>query len=377
MIYSFPDYYNDFHCIANQCEATCCAGWQIVIDAESLQRYKKVSKHFQERMKQGVNFKEGVFLQKEQKRCAFLNENNLCDMYTVLGEDALCETCKRYPRHIEEFENVREFTLSLSCPEVARILLSRKEQVTFYEKEIQAEEEEFEDFNPMLYAQLVEVRKELISILQDRTLEVGIRVALCWRFVMEFQDTMDEGILLTKESMREHIQDKQWQSELILEWQEWNKEEEISYEDIKTLFGLLWELEFLSEDWEDWLIEVEHILYKNGPIEYGKIQREFLDWQKQEFTEWEIIAEQLLVYFVSTYFCGAVYDEYVASKMKLAIVSTFYIREFMMAQWRKNGGVYSKNELLKVVYRYSRELEHSDENLCLMDKLLEELNIAV
>lgn len=377
MIYSFPDYYDDFRCIANQCEATCCAGWQIVIDEESLQRYKRVSKHFQERMKKGVNFKEGVFFQKEQKRCAFLNINNLCDMYTALGEDALCETCKRYPRHIEEFENVREFTLSISCPEVARILLSKKEQVTFYDKEIQEADEEFDDFNPMLYAQLVEARKELISILQDRTLEVGIRAALCWRFVMEFQDTMDEGILLTKESMSSHIKDKQWRSDIILEWQEWHKEEFNSYQNIKTLFGLLWKLEFLSEDWEERLLEVEHILYENGQVAYTNLQKEFLAWQKQEFPEWEIIAEQLLVYFVSTYFCGAVYDEYVASKMKLAIVSTFYIREFMMAQWRKNGGVYSKNELLKVVYRYSRELEHSDENLCLMDKLLEELNIAV
>lgn len=373
MIYRFPDYYDEFHCIADKCEATCCAGWQIVVDEMSLQKYKKVKKEFQERIKKGVDFKEGVFFQKEEKRCAFLNENNLCDMYIALGEDSLCETCKRYPRHIEEFENVREFSLSVSCPEVAKILLSKKEPVTFYEKEIEEEEEVFDDFNPMLYEKLTEARQLLIELLQDRTIEMEARMALCWRFAVEFQDTMDEGILLMQESMNEHLHDIKWQSEVVAECELWRKETESYYRDIKNLFGLLWELEFLSDDWEDTLIETEQLLYQKGAIEYDKIQKEFLAWQIKELPEWDMIAEQLLVYFVFTYFCGSIYDEYVASKMKLAIVSVVYIREFMIAKWIKNNKVFSKQELIQIVYRYSRELEHSDENLCTMDKLLEEL----
>ena len=106
MIHSYPDYYKEFSCIADKCEATCCAGWQIVVDEESLKKYKKVTGEFKERIQAGVDFKEGVFYQKPGKRCAFLNERNLCDMYTALGEEAFCETCRRYPRHIEEFENV-------------------------------------------------------------------------------------------------------------------------------------------------------------------------------------------------------------------------------------------------------------------------------
>lgn len=41
----------------------------------------------------------------------------------------LCDTCRNYPRHIEEFEDLREISLSLSCPEAASILLSQKEKV--------------------------------------------------------------------------------------------------------------------------------------------------------------------------------------------------------------------------------------------------------
>ena len=36
--------------------------------------------------------------------------------------------------------------------------------------------------------------------------------------------------------------------------------------------------------------------------------------------EWENLGEQLLMFFVYTYFCGAVYDDMVCSKMELARV---------------------------------------------------------
>lgn len=52
----------------------------------------------------------------KEKRCAFLEPDNLCSMYTELGAKGLCRTCRLYPRHVEEFEGVREITLSVSCP---------------------------------------------------------------------------------------------------------------------------------------------------------------------------------------------------------------------------------------------------------------------
>jgi len=83
--------------------------------------------------------------------------------------------------------------------------------------------------------------------------------------------------------------------------------------------------------------------------------------------------EQLLVYFIYTYFCGAVYDEYIASKVKMAVCSVFYIEELATALWKKNGEVLTLQEFIRIVYRYSRELEHSDDNLCTMDQMMEEI----
>lgn len=86
MLYTIPDYYKEFCCTADQCEDTCCAGWQIVIDKKSLRRYKDVKGKFRDRLHRSINWDEEVFRQKKDKRCAFLNESNLCDMYTALGE---------------------------------------------------------------------------------------------------------------------------------------------------------------------------------------------------------------------------------------------------------------------------------------------------
>ena len=93
MLYTIPDYYHEFSCIAGECEDTCCAGWQIVADEAALKKYKKVTGSFRKRLRKSINWKEGTFKQDKNKRCAFLNDENLCDMYIALGEKSLCRNC--------------------------------------------------------------------------------------------------------------------------------------------------------------------------------------------------------------------------------------------------------------------------------------------
>ena len=195
MLYVRPEYYDKFKCVADACEATCCAGWQIVIDEEALCRYKFEQGEYGEELRNRIDWEEGVFKQDCRKRCAFLKENNLCEMYERLGEESLCVTCGNYPRHIEEFENLREITLTISCPEVARILLEQKEPMKFSEKEIEEEEEEFEDFDPFFFSYLEDARKIMIAILQNRGVSLTVRVALVKRMAEEMQNIVEESDL--------------------------------------------------------------------------------------------------------------------------------------------------------------------------------------
>ena len=147
MLYTYPHYYKKFRCIASECEDTCCAGWAITIDPKSLEKYRHAKGGMKARLKKSVDWKQKCFKQKEH-RCAFLNEENLCDLYTGMGPDSLCWTCKTYPRHIEVFDGVREVSLCLSCIEAARIILGTKEPVRFLSSENDKEEScEDEDFD--------------------------------------------------------------------------------------------------------------------------------------------------------------------------------------------------------------------------------------
>lgn len=88
MLYTYPHYYRKFQCIASECEDTCCAGWEIMIDDKALEKYKKAKGPVGNRLKNSINWKEGAFLQYHH-RCAFLNDENLCDLYTEMGPDSL------------------------------------------------------------------------------------------------------------------------------------------------------------------------------------------------------------------------------------------------------------------------------------------------
>ena len=107
---------------------------------------------------------EGAFRQYE-KRCAFLNEENLCDLYIEgNGSGMFCKTCRLYPRHVEEFEGLREISLSLSCPEAANLILGCEEPVRFLEAENPDREETYEDFDFFLFTKLEDARTLIFQI---------------------------------------------------------------------------------------------------------------------------------------------------------------------------------------------------------------------
>ena len=378
MLYIRPDYYNKFKCTADKCEATCCAGWQIVIDDASLERYEKEQSAYGNVLRERIDWAEGVFKQDSCKRCAFLNPDNLCDMYKHLGEESLCMTCTNYPRHIEEFENIREITLAISCPEVAHIILNQKIPVTFLEEEVESEEEEFEDFDPFFFSYLEDARKILLKLLQNRAWSVSGRFALAKRFAGEMQEIIENADLFELVDVFEKYEGASYLANAA---QAIEKERTVFYENAsgsfsysKAMFGRLYELEHLSDDWDDYLERCWETLYKGGAEAYVTKHMEFAKWcsgdlAKAEF-ELDIILEQLLVYFIFTYFCGAVYDYNVLSKVDMSLTSVYNIYEMLTAKWTEQGQKLSMKDIERVVYRYSRELEHSDINLERLESML-------
>lgn len=370
MRYLKPHYYDKFVCTAGECPDTCCAGWQIMIDEDSLDRYGNEPGEFGKRLRNSIDWEEECFYQNDS-RCAFLNDKNLCDLYKELGPDALCDTCRLYPRHTEEYEGLRELSLSLSCPEAARIILSCKEPVRFLEEETD-EEDDFDEFDFMMFSQLEDTRDVLFSVLQDRSLPLTLRMAVseqlaeCYQICMEegreydIDDLLRDCLRHQKENtLPEFVEDcidgKGVDAASLHQWEK-------QREELQVLYGL----ERLRPQWDHVLDGADRWLYQGSEENYLQICEEFHRmygaWSNHK-EEWENLGEQLLMFFVYTYFCGAVYDDMVCSKMELALFSVRWIQEFLIVRWLENGKQLSMQDVEQISWWYAREIEHSDDNL--------------
>ena len=212
-----PYYYKDFKCIASKCTDTCCAGWEIIIDDETYKHYNNVSGAFGEILKSSLTLYEdnepGFVLQNDN--CPFLNKNNLCDIYTELGEDSLCYTCKTYPRFIEEYGNSREIGISLSCPEAARLILLDSKSVTFEVSEDDEMVNTYDDISFDLFTQIIPSRKIALDILQNRSISLNHRIALLINFAHDIQEKINENKLSKIADIINKYSNEDYQKELI------------------------------------------------------------------------------------------------------------------------------------------------------------------
>lgn len=359
MIYTYPDYYKKFNCIADKCPDTCCGKWQIVIDDDSLEKYEDYNGEYRDELRRKVNWKEGVFRHGRSGKCAFLRDDMLCDMYIHMGKESLCTTCREYPRHTEEFENVREVSLSLSCPEVARILMNITDKVTFVTEE-DDEDEAFDDFDYFLYSNLEDIREAILNVIQDRSVDIRSRIERVIQIGASAQRHYDEGDLVMWDECEE--QDK---PEIHGEHEEYMLLQ-------KQVMFLIEDLELLYDDWEDVLIESQMFLFSAGEGKFVENREKFETWWRdnsvravdgESHISMEVFIEQIIVYFISIYLLGAVYDGNIDGKVNACVGHAVELYMLLMARWLKNGDDLVMDDLIELVYRYSREIEHSDENL--------------
>lgn len=359
MIYTYPDYYKKFNCIADKCPDTCCGKWQIVIDDDSLEKYEDYNGEYRDELRRKVNWKEGVFRHGRSGKCAFLRDDMLCDMYIHMGKNSLCTTCREYPRHTEEFENVREVSLSLSCPEVARILMNITDKVTFVTEE-DDEDEVFDDFDYFLYSNLEDIREEILNVIQDRSVDIRSRIERVIQIGASAQRHYDEGDLVMwdecEEQDKPHIQGEHEEYMLLQ----------------KQIMFLIEDLELLYDDWDDVLIESQMFLFSAGEGKFVENREEFETWWRdnsvravdgESHISMEVFIEQIIVYFISIYLLGAVYDGNIDGKVNACVGHAVELYMLLMARWLKNGDDLVMDDLIELAYRYSREIEHSDENL--------------
>ncbi len=128
-----PKYYKSFRCISDKCEHSCCIGWEIDIDKDTVKKYQKLKDGYGAVILDSISMKEPPhFKLGEHDRCLHLDERGLCKIILHMGEGYLCDICREHPRFYN-YTDVAEVGIGMSCPEAARIILSSSDYAVLEE----------------------------------------------------------------------------------------------------------------------------------------------------------------------------------------------------------------------------------------------------
>ncbi len=330
MIFRTPSYYWDFHCIADRCKDNCCIGWEIDIDTETAEKYRDVSGEFGERLRSHIAFGEpSCFILAEHERCPFLNDRNLCDIITTLGEPALCQICTDHPRYYEWFGDVKEGGIGMCCEEAARIILTQDED--FFVTEAEIPDEDFTPVDGELSAFLCDLRGELIAVLYDESLPLAVRLGRVLELASTAQDCADNGVLTLPEEIPEITPE---------------------HGDIPSILQFLQTLEPISAAWHPALAAVQARL-----PEIGQSIPAFL----QENPQIPKYLRNIAVYFLWRYLLKGVFAGEFLSRAVLSVMSVCVIASLWAEMWQ--GGALSTEDCAEIAKNYSKEVEYSEENL--------------
>ena len=311
-----PDYYDRFRCLAGKCPHSCCEAWDVVLDEGTVERYRREEGPLGEKLRGNMVEEDGdICFALRGGRCPFLDEENLCEIHRQLGEEATSETCQSHPRFMEEYDGLKEITLSASCPAANELLLGEQAPLRFVVTE------EGSGGMPEDLAPLYTLRERALEGLGDRSLPLRSRLKWLLALAVQAQALLDEG---EEEALLELAQ-------ADLEEVEWEIEENEGL--FPQALEALAELEVLGEDWLP-LLEMGKNTKGLDPEEHAPA------------------LERICAYFLFRYFCKAYSDGDLLSKVQLALLGTLVSARL--------GGICGLGEALR---RFSREVEHSDENL--------------
>ncbi len=362
MILRVPDYYGDFKCTAGWCKDSCCIGWEINIDEETAEYYESVPGELGERLHNAMYENEDgdiSFHLGKKKRCPFLNGENLCDICIHLGEELLSEVCTEYPRFSLWYADVQQKCLSLSCEEAGRLLFSKEEPVEYVEMELlgemmydEEEENEAYEEDDEKKVFLEQVQTEAIAILQNRSKSIELRMQEYLSYLTWIQEKINrtdvdagESLAYTDEELEEDIPVCEFS---LLE---------PSFEQYEKRMDIFAELEVLDQEWEN--------VKKNlkAKLSSSSTYNDFFYAFSQSDAYLDKDYENLLVYFTFRYFMNSYYNMDVLSYGKLAVVFTQMLRDMDMVRFDENGGAFSRADRVDTARIFSKEVEHSEENV--------------
>ena len=294
----YPSYYKDFKCIADKCRHSCCIGWEISIDKESLEYYSTIGGKIGEKLERCINQTNeyAYFELVEDERCPFLCKNGLCELILNIGEDSLCDICKEHPRFRNYIGQREEVGIGMVCEEAARIIIENDCFVTL------SCENDCDNTLTSFEKQLLDMRCEVFSVICDRRYTIKERIAM-------LEKRFD--LYLSERS--------------IVDWT-----------------AVFHSLERLSKEWDLFLDKIK-------------------DVEEEEYLPegYDIPFEQILHYFVYRHLISAVDFDDASERLSFAVLSLRMIGAIFRKCIDEKEDL---ETLIEISRMYSGEIEYSEEN---------------
>ena len=300
-----PSYFDSFRCIASACPDSCCKEWDVQVDEDKAEFYRGLPGPLGDRLREVLKEEDGeTVMTIIDRRCPMWRQDGLCRIQAELGHDALCKTCREFPRLTHDYGDFVEYGLELSCPEAARIILSCPVEMATEEVPGGGEPEYDEEAMEVL----LRTRETARDILAGAG-SVEERLALLLMYGYQAQNELDGG------------------EEMPFD-REGSLAEAVNFAkpgDWEELLEFFRGLEILTEEWSAMLAAPAPGCWSG---DYLRLAR----------------------YFVDRYWLQAVSDYDLVSRVKLAVISCLTICAV--------GG-----ELHRTAQLYSKEIENDIDNV--------------
>ena len=132
MQYFGIQFFNQFKCAQGDCPQTCCKGWQILIDANTMEQIEKEPENKRRELKRHIaGMRKGQpQIRKNFGRCPYHTKEQLCGLQLRKRTDLMPRVCREYPRRTVSFGSFAEITMELACPVVAQLFLEEKKMLS-------------------------------------------------------------------------------------------------------------------------------------------------------------------------------------------------------------------------------------------------------
>lgn len=304
----YPEYYKHFRCIAGACPDSCCKEWTVDVDQEAAERYRQLEGALGHRLRQVLrNTQDGWIMDIEEGRCPMWRQDGLCRIQAELGHDALCQTCRDFPRLRHDYGDFAELGLELSCPEAARLILSGEGERLLEEEHPGGEEPEYESETMEI---LRRSREQVLEFLKEEQYTVPESLAIVLLYGYSVQGWLDGG------------QEACIEAEACLA----EARNYVTQGDREAFVGFFKDLEILTDRWAQRLIHPAQ-----RPV-------------------WDLRIRRIARYFVQRYWLQSVSDYDLVSRVKLTVSACLLIAIL--------GG-----DVQETAQQLSKEIENDPDNV--------------